>query len=42
LLASLHAIVQDAAEPRVLGDDVALTPDGWDECSTVLPEGRVA
>jgi len=41
-LASLFAIVQDAAERRVLGDDVELTLDGWDECNTVISENRVA
>ena len=41
-LASLYAIVQDAADRHVLGDDVALTYDGWDECNTVISEGRVA
>ncbi len=41
-LASLYAIVQDAADRRVLGDDVALTFDGWDECNTVISEHRVA
>src|SRR5271166_3380740 len=41
-LASLYAIVQDAAQRRVLGDDVALTFDGWDECNTIISERRVA
>ena len=41
-LASLYAIVQDAADRRVLGNDVALTFDGWDECNTVISENRVA
>ena len=41
-LASLYAIVQDAAQRRVLGGDVALTFDGWDECNTVISERRVA
>src|SRR5579875_3457563 len=41
-LASLYAIVQDAAARHVLGDDVALTFDGWDECNTVISEKRVA
>ena len=39
-LASLYAIVQDAADRRVLGDDVALTFDGWDECNTIISEDR--
>jgi Radical SAM superfamily len=41
-LASLYAIVQDAAERRVLGDDIALTYDGWDECNSIISEDRVA
>src|SRR5271165_1716502 len=41
-LASLYAIVQDAADRRVLGDDVALTFDGWDECNSIISESRVA
>ena len=41
-LASLYAIVQDAAERRVLGDEVTLTLDAWDECNTIISEDRVA
>ena len=41
-LASLYAIVQDAAERQVLGRDVALTHDGWDECNTIISEDRIA
>jgi hypothetical protein len=41
-LASLYAIVQDAALRDVLGGEVGLTFDGWDECNTVLSEDRVA
>ena len=41
-LASVYAIVQDAADRRVLGDDVALTFDGWDECNTIISEHDVA
>src|SRR5208282_5037010 len=41
-LASLYAIVQDAADRRVLGDGIALTYDGWDECNTIISEDRVA
>ena len=41
-LASLYAIVQDAAERRVLGDAVTLTLDAWDECNTIISEDRVA
>ena len=41
-LASLYAIVQDAADRRLLGDDIALTYDGWDECNSIISEDRVA
>ena len=41
-LASLYAIVQDAAERRVLGEDVAITLDGWDECNTLISADRIA
>jgi hypothetical protein len=41
-LASLYAIVQDAANRRVLGDGVELTLDGWDECNTIISEDHVA
>lgn len=41
-LASLYAIVQDAADRRVLGEEVTLTFDGWDECNTIISEGQVA
>ncbi len=41
-LASLYAIVQDAASRGVLGSDVALTYDGWDECNTIIKVDRVA
>jgi hypothetical protein len=41
-LASLYAIVQDAADRRVLGDDITLTYDGWDECNSVISQERVA
>src|ERR1700760_81530 len=41
-LASLYAIVRDAAERSVLGLDVSLTLDGWDECNTVISEDRAA
>jgi hypothetical protein len=41
-LASLYAIVQEAADRRILGENVALTFDGWDECNTVISEDRVA
>ena len=41
-LASLYAIIQDAAERRVLGEDVAITFDGWDECNSLISEDRIA
>ena len=41
-LASLYAIVQDAAERGVLGNDIVLTYDGWDECNSIISEERVA
>ena len=41
-LASVYAIVQDAAARRVLGDNVAMSLDGWDECNTVISPPRVA
>src|SRR6185437_10227748 len=41
-LASIYAIVQDAAARSVLGEGVVLTVDGWDECNTPISEGRVA
>jgi hypothetical protein len=41
-LASLYAIVQEAAARRVLGADVDLTFDAFDECNTVISEERVA
>ena len=41
-LASVYAIVQDAAERRVLGEDTDITFDAWDECNTVISMDRVA
>jgi hypothetical protein len=41
-LASLYAIVIDAAEGRVLGHEVSLSFDGWDECNAVISVDRVA
>ncbi len=41
-LASLYAIVLDAAERCALGPDVEITLDGWDECNTVISPDRVA
>jgi hypothetical protein len=41
-LASLYAIVRDAAERYVLGGEVQLTFDGWDECNAVISADRVA
>ena len=41
-LASLYAIVRDAADRRVLGDEVVLTFDGWDECNSIISETHIA
>ena len=41
-LASLYAIVRDSADRRVLGDEVVLTFDGWDECNSIISETRIA
>ena len=41
-LASLYAIVQDAADRQVLSRNVTLTSNGWDECNTVISEDRIA
>ena len=41
-LASLYAIVLDAAERKVLGGTVSITQDAWDECNTVIRSARVA
>lgn len=41
-LASVYAIVQEAAARQVLGEDVELTFDAWDECNTVIDQKRVA
>jgi radical SAM superfamily enzyme YgiQ (UPF0313 family) len=41
-LASLYAIVLDAAGRRVLGEAAAITQDAWDECNTVIHPARVA
>ena len=41
-LASLYAIVQDAAARRVLGPGTEISFDGWDECNSVISEDRVA
>ncbi|MGE4044141.1 MAG: radical SAM protein [Acetobacteraceae bacterium] len=40
-LASLYAIVQEAAAREVLGADVAVTLDGWDECNTAISTRRI-
>jgi hypothetical protein len=39
-LASLYAIVLDAAERRALGE-VSITQDAWDECNTVIRPSRM-
>ena len=41
-LASLYAILLDAAQRRVLGDEVTLTLDAWDESNCVIAPARVA
>jgi hypothetical protein len=41
-LASLYAIVLDAAQRRVLGDEVTLTLDAWDECNCVIAPAQLA
>ena len=41
-LASLYAIVRDAADRHVLGADVEITFDGWDECNSFVSEDRIA
>jgi hypothetical protein len=41
-LASLYAIVLDAAERKVLGGAVSITQDAWDECNTVIRSARIA
>ena len=41
-LASVYAIVQDAAQRRVMGEDTDITFDAWDECNTVISVDKVA
>jgi hypothetical protein len=41
-LACLYAIAQDAAAKRVLGDDVAIEINAYDECHTVIPIRKIA
>jgi radical SAM superfamily enzyme YgiQ (UPF0313 family) len=41
-LASLYAIVLDAAERGVLGEAASITQDAWDECNTVIRPARIA
>jgi radical SAM superfamily enzyme YgiQ (UPF0313 family) len=41
-LASLYAIVLDAAGRGVLGDGVSITQDAWDECNTVIRPASIA
>ena len=41
-LASLYALVRDAADRRILGEEVEITFDGWDECNSIVSERRTA
>lgn len=41
-LACLYAIAQDAAANRVLGADVAIEVNAYDECHTVIPMKKIA
>jgi hypothetical protein len=40
-LACLYAIAQDAAKSRVLGDDVTIEINAFDECHTVIPVRKI-
>jgi hypothetical protein len=40
-LASVHALIADCAERRVLGPDVAITVDSHDECNSIVDVARV-
>jgi Radical SAM superfamily len=40
-LACLYAIARDAAASRVLGDDVAIEINAYDECHTVIPIRKI-
>jgi hypothetical protein len=41
-LACLYAIAQDAKAHRVLGDDVDIEIDAYDECHTIIPIKKIA
>jgi hypothetical protein len=41
-LASLYAIVQDAADRRVLGEATEIAVEAWDECNAVIRPRRIA
>ena len=41
-MASLYAIAQDCAERKVLGEDVAIEVDAYDEMNTKIAVGRIA
>src|SRR5579871_342010 len=40
-LASLYALAQDAQQKHVLGDDVDLVINAYDECHTVIPTQKI-
>jgi pyruvate-formate lyase-activating enzyme len=40
-LASVYALLTDCAERKVLGPDVDITIDAWDECNTVINIKRI-
>ncbi len=41
-MASLYAIAEDCAERKVLGEDVKIEVDAYDEMNTKIPVGRIA
>jgi len=41
-LASVHALIVDCAEERVLGPEVDIAVDGYDECNIVIDVKRIA
>ena len=41
-MACLHAIASDCAQKRVLGDDVAIEVDAYDEMNIKIPIERIA
>ena len=40
-LASLYALALDAQQKQVLGDDVELVINAYDECHTVIPTRKI-